>query len=551
MIKMTYLLRKLSKTTLFLSAFMLVLACSNDDDVTLGDDPNGQAEVVEIPDDELRTIIMETLNVSNMNEITVEKMAGIEELNLTNSIVANLSGIEAATNLEILLARNVDIEDLSPLSELSKLKEIDLRDANMDSEKDLSFLSGLTSLEKIDFQNTAVDDISVLSGKNTLTHINLRQTNVVDISALEGMVQLMFLNLNRAGGGNGIDNPEITIPMENLYYLSLRNTNVGDEVMAQIFANKTQMVEANIRNTEITDIEFLVSVFEAGAFTQELSDLYGNKISLDLQNNAITNLCVIEDWVDNFPQGELEWSTAAGDFTNCDGEDPETGDHAFIEDEALLTLILNALELNSFEDLTEASIQALTELNITGSEVTSLVGLDKAFNLEKLELRDCEIVDISPLSGLSKLVYLNLRQTLVTDISPLAGLTQLEYLNLNRAGGGDGVTNPEVVAPMVNLYYISFRNTTLTDEQFEMFENFTQLVECNLRNTGITSIAPLAKAFEKGAFTEALSSQYDNKLSLDLRNNEITDLCLISEYKDVFPEGELEWSVSFSFDDCD
>lgn len=549
---MTYLLRKLSKTTLFLSAFMLVLACSNDDDEIIMDDPgDGQAEIVEIADDELRTIIMETLNVSNMNEITVEKMAGIEELNLTNSIVANLSGIEAATNLEILLARNVDIEDLSPLSELSKLKEIDLRDANMDSEKDLSFLSGLTSLEKIDFQNTAVDDISVLSGKNTLTHINLRQTNVVDISALEGMVQLMFLNLNRAGGGNGIDNPEITIPMENLYYLSLRNTNVGDEVMAQIFANKTKMVESNIRNTEITDIEFLVSVFEAGAFTQGLSDTFGNKISLDLQNNAITNLCVIEDWVDNFPQGELEWSTAAGDFNNCDGEDPVTGDHEFIEDETLLFIILNTLQMESYEELTEESIKDLTELDVTGSEVVSIAGLDMAVNLEKLELRDCEIVDISPLSGLSKLVYLNLRQTLVTDISPLAELTQLEYLNLNRAGGGDGVTNPEVVAPMVNLYYISFRNTTLTDEQFEMFENFTQLVECNLRNTGITSIAPLAKAFEKGAFTEALSTQYDNKLSLDLRNNEITDLCLISEYVSVFPEGELEWSGSFSFDDCD
>lgn len=552
MIKMTYLLRKLSKTTLFLSAFMLVLACSNDDDEIIMDDlGDGQAEIVEIADDELRTIIMETLNISNKNEITDEKMSEIVELNLTNSIVANLSGIEAATNLEILLARSVDVADLSPLSELSKLKEIDLRDANMDSEKDLSFLSGLNSLEKIDFQNTAVDDISVLSGKNTLTHINLRQTNVVDISALEGMVQLMFLNLNRAGGGNGIDNPEITIPMENLYYLSLRNTNVGDEVMAQIFDNKTKMVESNIRNTEITDIEFLVSVFEAGAFTQGLSDTFGNKISLDLQDNAITNLCVIEDWVDNFPQGELEWSTGSGDFNNCDGEDPVTGDHEFIEDETLLFIILNTLQMESYEELTEESIKDLTELDVTGSEVVSIAGLDMAVNLEKLELRDCDIVDISPLSGLSKLVYLNLRQTLVTDISPLAELTQLEYLNLNRAGGGDGVTNPEVVAPMVDLYYISFRNTPLTDEQFEMFENFTQLVESNLRNTGITSIAPLAKAFEKGAFTEALSTQYDNKLSLDLRGSDITDLCLISEYKDVFPEGELEWSVSFSFDDCD
>ena len=552
MIKMNYLLEKLSKASLALTVVMLLfIACDSDDDHTQVNDPIDEVEVVEIEDDELREIIMETLNVGNMNQITVGKMAEMTELNISNSIVTNLSGLEAAVNLEILLARSVDIADLSPLSGLDKLKEIDMRDANMDSETDLSFLSNLNMIEKIDFQNTAVDNISVLSGKNTLTHINLRQTNVVDISALQGMVQLVFLNLNRAGGGNGIDNPEITIPMENLYYLSLRNTNVGDELMAQIFANKTQMVEANIRNTEITDIQFLVSVFEAGAFTQELSDLYDNKISLDLQNNAITNLCVIEDWVDNFPQGELEWSTTAGDFNNCDGDDPVTGDHEFIEDEALLTAILNTLGLENYQDLTEESIQALTELNITGSEVTSLAGLENAINLEKLEARDCNIDDISQLSELTQLVFLNLRQTLVTDISPLANLTDLQYLNLNRAGGGDGVSNPDVLAPMVNLYYLNLRNTSITDSQFEMFQNFTQLVECNVRNSGITSIQPLAVAFENGAFTEALSNQYDNGLSLDLRNNEITDLCLISEYVSVFPEGELEWSGSFSFDDCE
>lgn len=552
MTKKNYLFEKCTKTSLILAVFMMLfIACDSDDDFTEGNDPNDELEVVEIEDDELRTIIMETLNVSNMNDITVGSMAEIVELNITNSIVTNLSGIEAAVNLEVFLARSVDIADLSPLSELDKLKVIDMRDANMDSETDLSFLFNLNALEDIDFQNTVVNDISVLAGKNTLTHINLRETDVVDISALQGMTQLMFLNLNRAGGGNGIDNPEITIPMENLYYLSLRNTPVGDELMADIFANKTQMVEANIRNTEITDISFLVPIFEAGAFTEELSDLYDNKISLDLQNNEITNLCVIEAWVDNFPDGELEWSAVAGDFNNCDGDDPVTGEHAFIEDEALLEIILSTLQLSTYQELTTESILDLTELNIQGSAVTSLSGLENATNLADFNARDTEISDISALEGMQNLVVLNLRQSAVTDISPLENMTQLQYLNLNRAGSGDGIINPEFIAPMVNLYYLNLRNTQLTNAQFQMLENFDQLVELNVRNTGITSIAALATAFENGAFTEALSAEYDNGLSLDLQNNDITDLCLISEYVDVFPEGELEWSGSFSFDQCD
>jgi len=532
-----------------LLAILFVIACNNDDDdITPGEDPS-QA-VVEIPDQELREIIMETLNINNPSQITEGRMKEITELVLSNSIVANLSGIEKAENLEVLLARSLEVSDLSPLGSLANLKEIDMRDAVTPTS--LSFLSSLNNLEKIDFQNTAIADISALQGKTTLTHINLRQTDVTNISALEGMTQLLFLNLNRAGGGNGITNPAITIPMDKLYYLSLRNTQVGNEMMAQIFANKTQMVETNIRNTGITDISFLVPLFEAGAFTQELSDLYNNKISLDLQNNAITNLCVIKDWVDNFPPGELEWSAVAGNFENCNGDDPINGDHAFIEDEDLLGFILSALSMSQATELTETSILNLTNLSISGSGVSNLKGLEKATNLERFNAQGCgSLSDISAFAGMEKLVFLNLRETAVSDISPLEGMTQLQYLNLNRAGSGNGITNPEILAPLVNLYYISLRNTKLTNEQFEMFENFDQLVECNLRNTGITTIAPLARAFEKGAFTVALSEQYGNKLSLDLQNNTFDDLCLIKAYIGVFPTGELEWSGAFSFDDCE
>jgi hypothetical protein len=493
---------------------------------------------------------MEELNINNPSNLTKGKMMELTELNISNSVVASLKGLDEAENLSVLLARNIEVEDLSPISSLENLVQLDMRDALMPTT--LSFLSPLQKLENIDFQNTAVANISALQGKNTLTHINLRETDVTSIAPLQGMTQLLFLNLNRAGGGNGITNPEITIPMDKLYYLSLRNTVVGDELMAQIFANKTQMVESNIRNTGITDISFLVPIFEAGAFTEALSDLYGNKISLDLQNNSITNLCVMKPWVDNFPEGELEWSAVAGDFNNCDNQGAGDGEHAFIDDQQLLAAILSALGKQNPSDLTEESIKDLKELNISGTGITALKGLEFATNLERLNAQGAgDLADISALEGFQKLVFLNLRETAVSDISALVGMNQLQYLNLNRAGSGNGITNPEVIAPFVNLYYLSLRNTKLTNEQFKMFENFDQLVECNIRNIGITSIAPLAKAFEKGAFTQALSDKYNNKLSLDIRNNTIEDQCLLAPYASVFPAGEFEWSGAFSFDDCD
>jgi hypothetical protein len=293
-------------------AFVVFTSCSEDEDPVL--DPND--EVVAIEDAELLEIIMEELNINNAANLTRGRMLDLTELNISNSVVASFKGIEEAKNLEILIARNIEVADLSPLSELTNLVQIDMRDALMPTS--LSFLAPLEKLENIDFQNTAVSNISTLAGKNTLTHINLRETDVADITALQGMTQLLFLNLNRAGGGSGITNPELIIPMDKLYYLSLRNTTLGDELFAQIIANKTQLVESNIRNTGITSVEPLVALFEAGAFTDALSTQYGNKISLDLQNNPITDLCVINPWKDNFPEGELEWSAVAGDFSNCD-----------------------------------------------------------------------------------------------------------------------------------------------------------------------------------------------------------------------------------------
>lgn len=547
--KRTTFFENLAKSFLvFCMVIFVFTSCKDDDDITPEpNDPN--AEVVIIEDSELKEILMDELNINNAANLTKGKMMELTELNLSNSVVTSLKGLEEAENLSVLLARSIEVEDLSPLSSLKNLVQIDMRDALMPTT--LSFLDPLDKLENIDFQNTAVANISALQGKNTLTHINLRETDVTSIAALEGMTQLLFLNLNRAGGGNGITNPEITIPMDKLYYLSLRNTVVGDELMAEIFANKTQMVESNIRNTGITDISFLVPIFEAGAFTQALSDAYGNKISLDLQNNAITNLCVMKPWVDNFPEGELEWSAVAGDFNNCDNQGAEDGEHAFVEDQELLSIILSELEMQNPSELTEESIKDLKELNISGTGITALKGLEFAINLERLNAQGAgDLADISALNGLQKLVFLNLRETAVSDISALVGMNQLQYLNLNRAGSGNGVSNPEIIAPFVNLYYLSLRNTKLTNEQFKMFENFDQLVECNIRNTGITSVAPLAKAFEKGAFTKALSDKYNNKLSLDIQNNTLEDQCLLAPYASVFPAGEFEWSGAFTFDDC-
>ena len=84
------------------------------------------SEKVFIPEPVLELEISRSLGVSP-SEIT-ESLLGekLKILELSDSQLRDLRGLEHALNLEILVLRNNLIEDLSPLSGLNKLKRLDL-----------------------------------------------------------------------------------------------------------------------------------------------------------------------------------------------------------------------------------------------------------------------------------------------------------------------------------------------------------------------------------------------------------------------------------------
>ncbi|WP_373522166.1 leucine-rich repeat domain-containing protein [Aquiflexum sp.] len=289
-----------------LSVAVFSFSCSDEDD------PNimPEDEVVNFEDELLAGFIRTDLKIGANNDITVGELLKLTELNIANTQVASLAGLEKATNLEVLNANLTNVENLTPVANLTKLKELYLMNLNLQGQGAaiLDFVQNLNALEILDLRETPTTDISRLAGKSSLKHLNLRQSFVSDLSPLTGMTQFEYLNFNRCGNIKDITPLN---GMVNLYYLSLRNAEVGDEQFKQ-FSQYTKLVESNIRNTGITDITPLVAVFEAGGFTQALSDQFQNKISLDLQNNQISNPCVIEQWVDQFPAGELEgWDAAS------------------------------------------------------------------------------------------------------------------------------------------------------------------------------------------------------------------------------------------------
>ena len=102
-----------------------------------------------------------------------------------------------------------------------------------------------------------------------------------------------------------------------------------------------------------------------------------------------------------------------------------------IPDATLLAKIKETLNISAGTAVTPANMLELTSLDLSGSDVSKLTGLEHATNLEELDLSNTEVSDISALSSLTSLVELSLSGTPVEDISALSNLTNLKVLDLS------------------------------------------------------------------------------------------------------------------------
>ena len=104
--------------------------------------------------------------------------------------IADLTGIEYATNLTHLFLSQNRINDISAISGLNNLTML-LLDNNQIST--ISALSGLTNLTWLDLSNNQISDISALSGLPHLSFLILSGNQISDISALAELVNLSLL----------------------------------------------------------------------------------------------------------------------------------------------------------------------------------------------------------------------------------------------------------------------------------------------------------------------------------------------------------------------
>ena len=104
----------------------------------------------------------------------------------------------------------------------------------------------------------------------------------------------------------------------------------------------------------------------------------------------------------------------------------------WMPDTTLRKAVREALQLPETTPLTITDMLELRKLEVVGSDIANLQGLEYAVNLRSLTLSRSQIVDITPLAGLVSLRVLQLYKNQIVDITPLSNLVNLGNLALHN-----------------------------------------------------------------------------------------------------------------------
>ena len=259
------------------------------------------AQIVDIPDPNLRTILELALGKEAGDDITQAEMASLKSLDALKSNINDLTGLEFAINLMKIELRGNRISDVSPLKNLTNLTKLRLGTNRKIS--DVSPLKNLTNLTFLDIDSNQISDVSPLKVLTNLTWLDLDDNRISDVSSLKVLTNLTYLDLD----GNQISDVSPLKVLTNLTFLDVDDNQISDMSPLSVLiklrvldleGNKlsdisplkvlTNLTELDLHNNEISDI----SAISALTNLTEL-DLHDNKISDISAISALTNLTVL------------------------------------------------------------------------------------------------------------------------------------------------------------------------------------------------------------------------------------------------------------------
>ena len=385
------------------------------------------AQIVEMPDLNLKQAVREALALSDEIPLTQPEMLRLKTLDARDRQIADLTGLEYATNLIRITLPDNEISDLTPLARLMRLEYLWFWGNPISN---LFPLTNLTALKRIDLAGGQISDISPLANLTQLTSINLRGNHIEDISALTNLNQLTKLRLD----SNQIVDVGPLANLTLLEHLEIHNNSIVD---IQPLANLENLMDLKIANNPIRDFSPLLGL---------------NLKNVDIDIRMLQELVSVE---------------------------------VEIPDPNLESAIREELALANEMPLTQADMLQLNRLEARNSQIKHLTGLEYATNLIRITLPDNEISDLTPLARLMRLEYLWFWGNPISDLFPLMNLTALKRIDLARCQ----ISDISPLANLTQLTSINLRDNHIED--ISALTNLNQLTELRLNSNRIVDVSPL------------------------------------------------------------
>ena len=289
-------------------------------------------------------------------------LTSVKSLNLSDSVLSDLSPLSVLPNLTTLVLENNAISDVGPLANLTALVFLDLSGNQL---ANLAPLSLLTSLTEIDLQQNQISNLRPLSPLVSMTRLDLSQNQITDVSPLRFLLALSVLDL----GGNQL-------------------TGAGVEPLTAL----SVLQRLDLTNNKLETIEVLS---QFGGSTEIL--LAGNPVFGD-DTLTFAELCVLHR-ADATPFGHtIRALVTQSGAQNCDDaasalQSSPTLDLSgkSISDVGPIALIPNLrtlnLSSNSIVDVSPlTAMTGLVSLNLATNSIVEAAGIAKLTNLTSLDL---------------------------------------------------------------------------------------------------------------------------------------------------------------------
>ena len=151
------------------------------------------SEIHWMPDPALRQAVREKLDIPSDVPLTQAYLQQrLTSLDARRKGIADLTGVEHATDLQALVLIENKIQDISPLSGLTKLGFLDLGGNQI---SDLRPLAALTRLETLQIWGNRIEDISPLAGLVNLKKLLIQNNDIKDFSSLDALRHLEVVDI--------------------------------------------------------------------------------------------------------------------------------------------------------------------------------------------------------------------------------------------------------------------------------------------------------------------------------------------------------------------